>query len=63
VKSLAFGLRHARKLLQMLRPGSDEHFSPERSGVFQVLVNVEKKSTIPQKDQPNLRPPDPLELG
>jgi hypothetical protein len=47
----------------MLRPGSDEHFSPERSGVFQVLVNVEKKSTIPQKDQPNLKPPDPLELG
>src|ERR1700732_5037070 len=26
VKNLAFGFRHARKLLQMLRPGADEHF-------------------------------------
>jgi hypothetical protein len=49
VKNLAFGFRHARKLLQMLRPGADEHFSPECSGVFQVLVNVEEKSAFRKK--------------
>jgi hypothetical protein len=46
VKSLAFGLRDARKLPQMLRPGAYEHLSPECSGIFHVLVDVEKKSAI-----------------
>jgi hypothetical protein len=44
VKDLTFGLRHARKLPHMFRPSANEHFGPECSWIFQILVNAEKKN-------------------
>src|SRR6202043_1855850 len=35
---LGFAIRHALKLSQMLRPRAYEHFCPESSGMFEVLV-------------------------
>ena len=51
---LGFGFRHACKLSQMLRPRAYEHFCPESAGMFEVLVDAEKKSAVAQKDQPKL---------
>jgi hypothetical protein len=52
--NLGFGFRHALKLSQMLRPRAYEHFCPESAGMFEVLVDAEKKSPVAQKDQPEL---------
>src|ERR1700751_31161 len=51
---LGFGFRHACKLPQMLRPRAYEHFCSESAGMFEVLVEAEKKSAVPQKDQSKL---------
>ena len=51
---LGFGFRHACILSQMLCPRAYEHFCPESTGMFEVLVDAEKKSAVAQKDQPKL---------
>jgi len=45
VKDLTFGLRHARKLPAYVPAHQlNEHFGPECSWIFQILVNAEKKN-------------------
>jgi hypothetical protein len=51
---LGFGFRDACKLPEMLRPRAYEHFCPESAGMFEVLVDAEKKSAVAQKDQSKL---------
>jgi hypothetical protein len=51
---VGFDFRHAGMLSQVLRPRAYEHFCPESAGMFEVLVDAEKKSAVAQKDQPKL---------
>src|SRR5260221_1183212 len=49
-----FCFRHACMLSQVLCPRAHQHFCPEGSRMFEVLVDAEKKSAVAQKDQPKL---------
>ena len=52
LRDLGFCFRCACMLPHVLCPRGYQHFSPKCVGIFQALVDPEKKCAIPQKDQP-----------
>src|SRR5260370_27163064 len=49
-----FCFRHACMLSHVLCPRGHQHFCPEGSWSFEVLLDAVKKSAVAQKAQPNL---------
>src|SRR6516164_4176987 len=54
LRQLGFSACRAGMLSQMLCPRTDPHFCPEGTWTLQYFIDTEEKSTIAQKDEPEL---------